>query len=67
MNKQSYDPTSIPSEILDEWISLLSTPHGLRGTLDTYKATLENAEINQMIQDNFPQIPVMASGASSFF
>jgi len=67
MNKQSYDPTSIPAELLEEWISLLSTPHGLRGTLDTYKATLENAEINKEIQNHFPQIPVLAIGASHFF
>lgn len=44
-----------------------STPHGLRGTLDTYKATLENAKINRTLQDKLPDLPVMTIGASHFF
>lgn len=67
LNLQCYDPTSLPSDMLDEWISLLSTPHGLRGTLDTYKATLANARINRELSPRFPRMPVMTIGASHFF
>ncbi|WP_313441497.1 alpha/beta hydrolase [Novosphingobium sp.] len=67
LNLQSYDPTSLPDDLRDEWIALLSTPHGLRGTLHTYKATLENAKVNHSIQGVFPRIPVMTIGASHFF
>jgi len=68
LNLQSYDPTALPDEMLEEWISLLSTPHGLRGTLDTYKATLENAKINRKLADRVKgESPVMAIGASHFF
>lgn len=56
LNKQSYDPTAYPEDLKDEWITLLSTPHGLRGTLDTYKATLENARINRSLQDMLPDL-----------
>jgi pimeloyl-ACP methyl ester carboxylesterase len=67
LESQSYDPASLPDDMRDEWIALLSTPHGLRGTLDTYKATLENAEVNRTIEGSFPDLPVMTIGASHFF
>ncbi|UQY33989.1 alpha/beta hydrolase [Pseudomonas fulva] len=67
LNKQSYDSTALPDDIKEEWIALLSTPHGLRGTLDTYKATLENAKINHSLQSQLPSLPVMTIGASHFF
>lgn len=66
-NKQCYDPTALSEDMKDEWISLLSTPHGLRGVLDTYKATLENAKINQALESKLPDIPVMTIGADYFF
>lgn len=65
--QQTYDPTLLPSELVDEWIEKLSTPHGLRGTLDTYKATLENARINRALGAHLPGIPTMTIGASHFF
>ncbi|MFS0828088.1 alpha/beta fold hydrolase [Pseudomonas phoenicis] len=67
LNKQSYDPTAYPEDLKEEWITLLSTPHGLRGTLDTYKATLENAKINRTLKATLPDLPVMTIGASHFF
>ncbi|KEZ67867.1 hydrolase [Pseudomonas amygdali pv. tabaci str. ATCC 11528] len=67
LNKQSYDPTAYPEELKEEWITLLSTPHGLRGTLDTYKATLENARINKSLHGKLSGKPVMTIGASHFF
>lgn len=67
LDNQSYDPTSLPDDLRDEWISLLATPHGLRGTLDTYKATLENAKVNRSLEGRLPATPVMTIGASHFF
>lgn len=67
LRQQSFDPTSQPQDMADEWIALLSTPHGLRGTLDTYAATLENARINRGLSSALPDIPVMTIGASHFF
>lgn len=65
--QQTYDPTLLPSELVDEWIERLSTPHGLRGTLDTYKATLENARINHKVAGQLARVPMMTIGASHFF
>jgi len=65
--QQTYDPTLLPPELVDEWIEKLSTPHGLRGTLDTYKATLENARINRELAAQSAMVPVMTTGASHFF
>lgn len=67
LNQQTYDPTLLPPELVDEWISQLSTPHGLRGTLDTYKATLENALINRALSKKQSAVPMMTIGASHFF
>lgn len=67
LHQQSYDSTRLPAELVEEWISYLSTPHGLRGTLDTYKATLENARINRECAKRLPTVPTMVIGASHFF
>jgi pimeloyl-ACP methyl ester carboxylesterase len=67
LQQQTYDPTLMPADLVDEWIGHLSTPHGLRGTLDTYKATLENARINHACAQRLPSLPVMTTGASHFF
>ncbi|PDT82207.1 alpha/beta hydrolase [Sinorhizobium sp. BJ1] len=67
LNLQCYDPTAQPTDLIEEWISLLSTPHGLRGTLDTYKATLVNAKVNRELSAQPLSIPVLAIGASHFF
>lgn len=66
-SQQTYDPTLLPPELVDEWIDKLSTPHGLRGTLDTYKATLENARINHQLAKQLTVAPTMTIGASHFF
>lgn len=67
IESQAFDPTAIPADLLDEWISLLSTPHGLRGMLDTYRATLENAKINRALQGQLPSTPTIAIGGSHCF
>ncbi|EZP54358.1 alpha/beta fold hydrolase [Sphingomonas sp. RIT328] len=67
LNAQCYDPTRQPADLLEEWIALLSTPHGLRGTLATYKATLENAKVNRELSASALSVPVLATGASQFF
>lgn len=67
MRQQCYDPTLLPPELLDEWIDYLSTPHGLRGTLHTYQATLENARINRRLSAGPITVRTMTIGASHFF
>jgi pimeloyl-ACP methyl ester carboxylesterase len=67
LRSQSFDATALPDDVMEEWISLLSTPTGLRGTLDTYRATLENAAINRGLGHCPVKAPVMTLGASYFF
>jgi pimeloyl-ACP methyl ester carboxylesterase len=64
---QAYDPTLIPSDLLNEWISFLSTPHGLRAMLDTYRATLENGKINRSLQARLPEMPMISIAGSHCF
>jgi len=43
---ETYNPTAITNEAIDEWISKVKAPGGLRGVLETYRAGLKNARIN---------------------
>jgi hypothetical protein len=44
---ETYNPTAITDEAIDEWISKVKAPGGLRGVLETYRTGLKNARINQ--------------------
>jgi len=64
---ETWNPTAISDEAIAEWISCLRAPGGLRGCLETYRAGLKNAEINNSLKDNKLTLPIMTIGAPEFF
>ena len=64
---ETYNPTAVSDEALDEWISQLKAPGGLRGVLETYRAGLKNARINKELEQTKISMPVLTIGAPEFF
>ena len=64
---ETWNPTAISDEAITEWISCLKAPGGLRGCLETYRAGLKNAQINQKLAATKLTLPVMTVGAPEFF
>ena len=64
---ETYNPMAIAEEAIDEWISKLRAPGGLRGCLETYRAGLANARINQELKKTKLGMPVATIGAPEFF
>lgn len=64
---ETYNPTAIADEAIDEWITRLSAPGGLRGVLETYRAGLENARINSELKQTKLSMPILTIGAPEFF
>jgi pimeloyl-ACP methyl ester carboxylesterase len=64
---ETYNPYSISYEAIDEWISCLKAPGGLRGCLESYRAGLKNAEIVQQLKHEKLTLPIMTISAAEFF
>jgi pimeloyl-ACP methyl ester carboxylesterase len=64
---ETYNPTAVSDEALDEWIAHLKAPGGLRGVLETYRAGLKNARINKELKQTKIPMPVLTIGAPEFF
>ena len=64
---ETWNPTAITDAAIDEWISRLSAPGGLRGVLETYRAAFKNAEINKRLKQTKLTLPIMTVGAPEFF
>lgn len=64
---ETWNPTAISEEAINEWIVCLKSPGGLRGTLETYRAGLKNAQINRELSKTKLTLPVMSIGAPEFF
>jgi pimeloyl-ACP methyl ester carboxylesterase len=64
---ETWNPTAITDEAIDEWIARLMAPGGLRGVLETYRAGLKNGEINQRLKAEKLTLPIMTVGAPEFF
>lgn len=64
---ESWNPYAIAEEAIDEWISCLKAPGGLRGCLETYRAGLKNARINKELKQQKLTLPIMTVGAPEFF
>lgn len=64
---ETYNPTAIADEAIDEWIARLSAPGGLRGVLETYRAGLKNARINKELKQTKISMPILTVGAPEFF
>ena len=64
---ETWNPAAISDQAITEWISCLKSPGGLRGCLETYRAGLKNARINQQLAETKLTLPVMTVGAPEFF
>jgi hypothetical protein len=64
---ETWNPNAIADEAIDEWIARLTSPGGLRGCLETYRAGLKNAEINGRFKQEKLTLPIMTVGAPEFF
>ena len=64
---ETWNPAAISDQAITEWISCLKSPGGLRGCLETYRAGLKNARINQQLAETKLTLPVMTMGAPEFF
>ncbi len=67
MKAETWNPNAISEEAIDEWISHITAPGGLRGVLETYRATLKNARINHELKKEKLKMPVLTIGAPEFF
>ena len=64
---ETWNPNAISEEALNEWVSCLKAPGGLRGCLETYRAAFKNAEIVRELRDEKLTLPIMTVGAPEFF
>jgi pimeloyl-ACP methyl ester carboxylesterase len=64
---ETWDPSAISDELIDDWIAHIKAPGGLRGVLETYRAAFRNAETNQRLAADKITMPVSAIGAPEFF
>lgn len=67
MKAEMYDPTALSEEDIDEWISKQQRPGGLRGCMETYRATMKNADQIQELKQNKIDLPIMTTGSQEFF
>ena len=67
MKAETWNPNAITEEAIDEWVSHITAPGGLRGVLETYRATLKNARINRELKKVKLKMPVLTIGAPEFF
>ncbi len=64
---ETWNPNAITKEAIDEWISKLVAPGGLRGCLETYRAGFKNARINEELLKTKLTLPILTIGAPEFF
>lgn len=64
---ETWNPNAITDEAISEWVARLAAPGGLRGCLETYRAGLKNARINEELIKTRLKMPVMTIGAPEFF
>lgn len=67
IKQETWNPNAITNEALDEWIAKLTAPGGLRGCLETYRAGLKNAEINETLLKKKLDLRILTIGAPEFF
>jgi pimeloyl-ACP methyl ester carboxylesterase len=64
---ETYNPYAISDEAITEWVSCLKAPGGLRGCLESYRAGLKNAGINDELKATRISLPILTIGATEFF
>ena len=64
---ETWNPYAISEEVISEWVNCLKAPGGLRGCLETYRASMKNARINSELVKTKLSLPIMTVGAPEFF
>jgi pimeloyl-ACP methyl ester carboxylesterase len=64
---ETYNPYAISEEAITEWIGCLKAPGGLRGCLESYRAALNNAAINNDLKATKLNLPILTISATEFF
>ncbi|KAF2017822.1 soluble epoxide hydrolase [Aaosphaeria arxii CBS 175.79] len=67
MENECYNPIAIGREAIQEFVRSSKAPGGLRGILETYRATLVNGQVNTEIKQEPLTLPIMTVGAPEFF
>jgi pimeloyl-ACP methyl ester carboxylesterase len=66
MKNETYDPTAITEEDVDEWARTSAAPGGLRAIFEVYRATFENIELDKKWAEQKLSMPVLAVGSQYF-
>jgi pimeloyl-ACP methyl ester carboxylesterase len=66
MKNETYDPSAITSDCVDEWARTSSAPGGLRAIFEVYRETFKNIEDNTRWAESKLPMPVLAVGSEYF-
>ena len=65
----AYNPASLSKELIEEWDDRFTSPGGMRGILETYRAEVKNMHINREIIETQGKLdlPVITVGGRMFY
>lgn len=65
----AYNPASLSDELINEWNDRFTSPGGMRGILETYRAEIKNIHIDRDIIENEGKLdlPVITVGGRMFY
>ena len=66
MKNETYDPSAITDEAVDEWVRCSSAPGGLRAIFEVYRATFENIDLCTNWGKTKLKMPVLTVGSQYF-
>jgi pimeloyl-ACP methyl ester carboxylesterase len=66
MKNETYDPTAITQDCIDEWARTSSAPGGLRAIFQVYRETFKNIEDCKRWSETKLKMPVIAVGSEYF-
>lgn len=66
MKNETYDPTAITQDCIDEWTRTSSAPGGLRAIFQVYRETFKNIEDCKRWSETKLKMPVIAIGSEYF-
>lgn len=66
MKNETYDPSSIDDEVVNEVVRGCSQPGGLRPIFEVYRATFKNIELDTKWAEVKLEMPVLAVGSQAF-
>lgn len=66
MKAETYDPSAITDDCVEEWARCSAAPGGLRAIFEVYRATFKNIELDEEWGRKKLEMPVMAVGSQYF-